>query len=141
MELIIDVSTLKPSTTNLITGDIYFDIDGYIFIDEVWSDFVLILISSWLYELKSKPTKAKLYFMEGSYYVEITQPLTGLAKFRCVKDEWPNNKLTIMKEGEFCLSGLILSMKRCLNLIYNSYIGDNRDDVREYINMTLENNR
>ncbi|HBV14511.1 hypothetical protein [Chryseobacterium carnipullorum] len=60
---------------NNITGNIYFNFDGFFFPERNWNDFIIIIINNWInssYNILSGYTKyEELYFMDGPFHMKV----------------------------------------------------------------------
>lgn len=76
IDIVVNANTLEMSkTSGNIVGEIYFNIDGKVFPDRNWSDFVVIILTWWIEAVSKVNTKNeldsfKLTFMDGPIFIK-----------------------------------------------------------------------
>ena len=89
MQISFDPTTLHQSRSGSITGVVYFEFGlERQFPSPGWNDFVVVLASWWLVALKEVTegaSEAKLYFMDGPYWITVVSQKGGLL-LRCTED-------------------------------------------------------
>src|SRR5262245_16436227 len=92
MRIVFDESTLKQrdNASRSITGVLYFDFSGFFFPDERWNDFVVVITSWWLDSIekleRGTESEVVLRFMDGPYWITLTQQEGDVALLRCTED-------------------------------------------------------
>lgn len=106
LKIQIDSSSLSKNN-NMITGVIYFDLNGNFFPEKTWNDFVIVLINNWVissHNIISNITKSEeFYFMDGPFSLKITKNSTN----NCIVEFNENNTTSVINfkitiEDFFC---------------------------------------
>ena len=106
MRIIMDSNSLiQSSTSENITGTIYFDFGKCQFPSEDWDDFVSVVLDWWMREINSAINNSnhfnksfKLLFMDGPYYIQCVFISENLIKMTCFE----NRTKDIIRFEEIC---------------------------------------
>ena len=83
----VDSASLTQSNSTAITGVVFFDFGNYLFPEEGWNDFVVVVLCWWLSALKQIAEGCSdsetLRFMGGPLYVTINKQNNGLCRIDC----------------------------------------------------------
>jgi hypothetical protein len=74
----------KPGGT--ITGFLYWQFGDFCFPDHRWSDFVAVIPAWWIEALRSLDGETKLDFMDGPYFMILTEVGDGYGSIECYED-------------------------------------------------------
>lgn len=76
MTVAVGETSLSRSRHGLVTGAVYFVLDGYAFPERDWSDFPVVVLSWWLEKaaamLEGRSQSVDFQFMDGPYMVVAT---------------------------------------------------------------------
>lgn len=107
-----DLSTLLKSDTGSITANVWVELGGYSFPDKRWSDFVVIVLTWWLYALNNLARGAKLAelrFMDGPFLLQLTPVDRDKCSIECMQKSLTT---TVLGTGEGRILDLLTETER-----------------------------
>jgi hypothetical protein len=69
----IDASTLSLSPSGAITGNIYIKTDCFLYPEESWNDFVVVILNDWIKSIENiyqGGGEEHLFFMDGPFFIK-----------------------------------------------------------------------
>lgn len=77
LKIKVNPQTFNKSKYGSITGEIFFEIGSEVFPENNWSDFIIVVLSSWLKAIKhfseTKSTGFEMIFMDGPLAINVTR--------------------------------------------------------------------
>jgi hypothetical protein len=91
------LSSLRQSASGSITCNFCVRVNGFVFPDRGWSDFVVVVLSGW-FEAGTRLTRgqrtAELVFMDGPFVINVTSSGVGVCSIEFLRRE---TKQTLLK--------------------------------------------
>lgn len=140
VELHVDPSTMEPTGSGSIVGELWLTLNGVAFPHERWTDFVVPILTwftNGLSKLRDGADSVTVGFMEGPYAVEISVASEGRLRLRALVGANGNEELSTVvgaqdfAESILCSADAVLTeceSRRWLDS-HMEYLRRGRDDL------------
>lgn len=99
IDIVVNANTLEMSqTSGNIVGEIYLNVDGKVFPDKGWSDFIVIILTWWIEAISKVNTKRKfdsfkLTFMDGPIFIKGYVHSDGNTELEFTRERMSKNEI------------------------------------------------
>lgn len=116
----IEIDSLSASSSQMVTANIWLEIDAFQFPTRAWNDNALIVLNWWTLSLSrllsGLSTSEIVHFMEGPYAVEVNMLPYETLRFRALEGAMRTNEVVVAEQSaKLFILGLISQSREVLD--------------------------